>query len=295
MLLDPYEGGKAAVVEACRNLACTGAVPLGATDNLNFGNPHNPEIFWQLRESVRGLAEACKALGAPVTGGNVSLYNQTTTAGAIDPTPTVAVVGLIEDPQHITTQWVKESGDVLVLLGGIVDPADPLQGLGGSAFLKTRHALKTGLPPRVDLAAAAVLHTTLIGLIREGVIRSAHDCSDGGLAVALAECCFGQPVARETFRFLGASVDLTALPEAAASRLDALWFGEAQNRVVVSVAADDAGRVVKQASIMGVPAAIIGTVGGDALSITTRMGTVSIPVATLHDPWWNTIARKMAG
>src|SRR5262249_6049333 len=159
-----------AVAEACRNLACSGAVPLGATDNLNFGNPHYPEIFWQLRESVRGLADGCKAFKAPVTGGNCSLYNQRGALGAIDPTPTVAVVGLVEKPEHVTTQWFKDDGDVIILLGQPVDVADPLQGLGGSAFLQTIHGRKTGLPPRMDLEAAKTLHTTLLGLIREGVV-----------------------------------------------------------------------------------------------------------------------------
>src|SRR5262249_43362143 len=141
--LDPYEGAKIAVAEAARNLACTGARPLGVTDNLNFGNPHNPEIFWQLRESVRGLAEACRAFGAPVTGGNVSLYNQSPN-GPIDPTPTVAMVGLVERPEHITTQWFKDEGDAVILLGPVVDDADPLLGLGGSAYLQLIHGLKTG-------------------------------------------------------------------------------------------------------------------------------------------------------
>src|SRR5205823_11572234 len=116
--LDPYEGGKIAVAEAARNLACTGAIPLGATDNLNFGNPHNPEIFYQLREAVRGLADGCRAFNAPVTGGNVSLYNQNPD-GPIDPTPTVAMVGLIEKPEHITTQWFKNEGDTIILLGDL--------------------------------------------------------------------------------------------------------------------------------------------------------------------------------
>ena len=290
--LDPYEGGKAAVTEACRNLACTGAVPIGSTDNLNFGNPHHPEIFWQLKESVRGLAEACRAFQAPVTGGNVSLYNQRGSLGAIDPTPTVAVVGLIEKIEHVTTQWFKQAGDTIVLLGDAVDLNDPLQGLGGSIWLKAVKGQKTGTPPRVDLEAATRLHTTLIGLIREGVVRSAHDCSDGGLAVALAECCFTHQVARETFQFLGADVDLTAV--AGAARTDALLFGETQSRVVISVSRTDAARVVRQAQAMGVPAAVIGTVGGDALSLKSAAGSWSAPVASLHDVWWNSIARSMA-
>jgi phosphoribosylformylglycinamidine (FGAM) synthase-like enzyme len=330
--LDPYEGGKAAITEACRNLACTGAVPVGSTDNLNFGNPHYPEIFWQLKESVRGMAEGCRVFEAPVTGGNVSLYNQRGALGAIDPTPTVAVVGIIDDPKHITTQWFKDEGDAIILLGAPVDTADPLQGLGGSAYLKTIHGQKNGLPPRVDLEAAKTLHTTLLGLIHEGVVKSAHDCSDGGLAVALSESCFSNQIAKETFQFLGATVDLSNVGQASSlpgqsgfqpggfvptapilteeaagkmpaepgrleacppTRLDALLFGETQNRVVISVAATDAGRVVKQAQIMGVPAAVIGKVGGDTLSVKTATGEFSAPVAELHDAWWNSIARAM--
>ena len=293
--LDPYEGGKAAVTECCRNLACSGAVPLGSTDNLNFGNPHNPEIFWQLKESVRGLAEGCRAFNAPVTGGNVSLYNQRGALGAIDPTPTVAVVGLVEKPEHITTQWFKDSGDVILLLGTPVDLNDPLQGLGGSAYLQTLHGKKTGLPPRVDLEAAKTLHTSLLGLIREGVVKSAHDCSEGGLAACLAESCISQQVAKNTPRLLGAQVDLSAaMPQGASPRLDALLFGETQNRVVISVAPADAGRVLKQCQILGVPAIRLGTVGGDTLGLQTSQGTQQLPLAELHDVWWNSIGRAMA-
>ncbi|MBN9694152.1 MAG: phosphoribosylformylglycinamidine synthase subunit PurL [Verrucomicrobia bacterium] len=292
--LDPYEGGKAAVTECCRNLACSGAVPLGSTDNLNFGNPHYPEIFWQLKESVRGLAEGCRAFGAPVTGGNVSLYNQRGALGAIDPTPTVAVVGLIEKPEHITTQWFKEAGDAILLLGTPVDLADPLQGLGGSTYLKTLYGQKTGLPPRVDLGVAQTLHTSLLGLIREGVVKSAHDCSEGGLAVCLAESCMSQQVAKGTPRLIGAQIEIPKAEGSPVPRLDALLFGETQNRVVISVAATDAGRVLKQCQILGVPAMRLGTVGGEVLAIKAGGQEFSVPVAELHDAWWNSIARAMA-
>ena len=241
--LDPYEGGKAAIAEACRNLACSGASPLGATDNLNFGNPHYPEIFWQLKESVRGIAEGCRAFNAPVTGGNVSLYNQRGALGAIDPTPTVAVVGLIEKPEHITTAWFKDAGDAIILLGTPVDMADPLHGLGGSAYLQTLHGKKTGLPPRMDLETAKTLHTTLLGLIHTGEVKSAHDCSEGGLAVALAEGCIAQQTARETPRLIGAQVDLSATKDV---RLDALLFGETQNRIVITCAPLNATKVIER-------------------------------------------------
>src|ERR1700722_10564169 len=254
--LDPYEGGKSAVTEACRNLACSGAVPLGVTDNLNFGNPLKPELFWQLKESVRGLAEACRAFNAPVTGGNCSLYNQSP-AGPIDPPPTVAVVGLIEKLEHVTTQWFKDEGDAIILLGEIVNSNDPLFGLGGSAYLQAIQGKKTGTPPPCDLETAKTLHTTLLGLIQSGLVKSAHDCSEGGVAVCVAESCMSQLVGRETPRLIGATVDLSAVTGV---RRDALLFGETQSRVVVTCKGLEAAKVVERAKLMGVPAVQIGRV-----------------------------------
>jgi len=287
--LDPYEGAKIAVAEAARNLACSGAVPLGATDNLNFANPHNLELFWQLKESVRGLADACRFFNAPVTGGNCSLYNQSP-GGPIDPTPTVALVGLIEKREHITTQWFKDEGDIILLLGDIVDKSDPLLGLGGSALLQEVHGLKTGSPPRCDMEKERAMHNTLRGFIYSGLVKSAHDCSEGGLAVALAESCISQQIARDTPRLIGAQVDLTAFADV---RLDALFFGETQSRAVISVAPGDAVKVLERARIMQVPAAKLGVVGGTALSIKTSDTEFSRPVAELHSLWWNSIAQAM--
>lgn len=288
--LDPYEGGKAAVAEACRNLACSGAVPLGATDNLNMANPHKPELFWQIQESVRGLADGCRAFNAPVTGGNCSLYNQNPN-GPIDPTPTVAVVGIVDKPEHVTTQWFKDEGDAIILLGEVADRNDPLLGLGGSAYLQVIHGKKTGSPPRCDLETASTLHTTLLGLIQSGLVKSAHDCSDGGLAVCLAESSFSQLIARETPRFIGAEVDLTAIKDV---RLDALLFGETQSRVVITCAPREAYKVMERAKLMGVPAVQIGRVGGSELVLKTLAGEYRAPLAGLHDGWWNAIARVMA-
>lgn len=293
--LDPYEGGKIAVTEACRNLACSGATPLGVTDNLNFGSPQNPEIFWQLRESVRGLAEACRAFDAPVTGGNCSLYNQRSALGAIDPTPTVAAVGLIERIEHVTTQWFKDSGDAILLLGAMVNSADPLQGLGGSAWLRVVRGLKTGSPPPCNLEEARILHDALRSLIHGGSIKSAHDCSEGGLAACVAESCISQRIARETPRLIGATLDLGVIQQTLGDgiRLDALLFGESQNRVVVTTEVLAAGKVLAQAKILGVPAAVIGRVGGDHLRIQTQTGEFSWVLTDLHDSWWNSIARAM--
>jgi phosphoribosylformylglycinamidine (FGAM) synthase-like enzyme len=255
-----------------------------------MANPHKPELFWQIKESVRGLADGCKAFNAPVTGGNCSLYNQNP-SGPIDPTPTVAVVGLVEKPEHITTQWFKDEGDVIILLGDIVDAKDPILGLGGSAYLQVIQGKKTGMPPRCDLDQAKTLHTTLLGLIQSGLIKSAHDCSDGGLAVALAESCISQQIARETPRLIGAQIDLSSFKDI---RLDALLFGETQSRVVVSTKAIDAVKVVERAKLLGVPAVRIGVVGGDKLAIKTVAGEASAPLTELYDGWWNAIARAMA-
>lgn len=287
--LDPYEGGKIVVAEAARNLACAGAVPLGTTDNLNFGNPKNPEIFWQLRRAVEGLAEACRTFNAPVTGGNVSLYNQSPD-GAIDPTPTVVMVGLIEQPAHITTQWFKTQGDVVILLGDALDADDLCLGLGGSAYLKRKHDLKTGTPPRCDLTREKAVHDLLRRLIRAGLVKSAHDCSEGGLAVALAEGCISGQTARNTPHLIGTQVDLTGVTS---PRLDALLFGEAQSRIVISVAASEAGKALVEANSLAIPAAKLGTVGGDQLVIQTTSSRLDWEVRELHDLWWNSIARAM--
>jgi phosphoribosylformylglycinamidine synthase subunit PurL len=287
--LDPYEGGKIAVAEAARNLACSGAAPLGVTDNLNFGNPHNPEIFYQLRESVRGLAEACRVFDTPVTGGNVSLYNQSP-AGPIDPTPTIGMVGIIEKPEHITTQFFKDEGDVIILLGEPLDGGDPLLGLGGSAYLRVIHNLKTGTPPRCNLEKEKELHTTLRSLIYAGGIKSAHDCSEGGLAVALAESCISRRLGRETPVLIGTEIDVSTVT---APRLDALLFGETQGRIIVSTAPVDAVKVLERAKILGVAACRLGLVGGSSLKIKTATAELSWNVAELHELWWNSIAKAM--
>src|SRR5438477_6549959 len=223
--LDPREGGKIAVAEAARNLTCSGARPLAVTDNLNFGNPYKPENFWQLSEAVEGIAEACRAFSTPVTGGNVSLYNESP-AGVVDPTPTIGMVGLINKEEHITTQWFKNAGDEIILVGNIGDE------LGGSRFLKVCHGKKIGPPPHVDLAHEIEIQNAVRNLIRAGLVQSAHDCSEGGLAVALAESCFNP---KQRF---GAKVDLSAAtPARSASQSEGaiVLFNESQSRIIISV------------------------------------------------------------
>ncbi|HTS17481.1 MAG TPA: phosphoribosylformylglycinamidine synthase subunit PurL [Verrucomicrobiae bacterium] len=271
--LDPFEGGKIAVAEAVRNLVCSGARPLAVTDNLNFGNPMKPEVFWQFRKCVEGICEACQAFGTPVTGGNVSFYNESP-AGAIDPTPTIGMLGLIDDPRHITTQWFKGTGDAVLLIGEIGDE------LGGSEYLKRIHGLKTGRAPRMDLAYAKRLSDFVLEIIRKGWVKSAHDCSEGGLAVALAECCMTNGEA-----MMGATIDLGAL----GTRLDAALFGETQSRVIVSCSAANVERIARG----GLAVTVLGATGGGELKIRTRRGELTWDVAGLRDVWWNAIGRLM--
>ncbi len=274
--LDPREGGRRCVAEAARNLACSGAVPLGATDNLNFGNPHKPEIFRQLRDSVEGMAEACRAFATPVTGGNVSLYNESP-AGPIDPTPVVAMVGVIEDEAHITRQGFRGPGDSIWLLG------ERAAGLDASQFLLIVHGRKEGRPPQTDLNTEVALHQALRDAIRDGLVRSAHDCAEGGIAVALAECCLSADSP------LGAEV---TLPDDGL-REDEVLFHEAPGRILVTV--DPA---LEQAfhdlfSLCRLPARKIGTTGGDELVVFLRSKVFRWPVAGLHRAWDSALPELM--
>jgi phosphoribosylformylglycinamidine synthase len=207
------------------------------------------------------------------------------------------MVGLIEKPEHVTTQWFKDEGDAILLLGSIVDTGDPLLGLGGSAYLQCVHGLKTGTPPRCGLEREKELHLALRALICSGVVKSAHDCSEGGLAVALAECCLSQQLARATPRLIGARVDLAsalgAAPADGSCRLDALLFGESQGRVLISVAAIHAAKVLAQAKILEIPAALLGTVGGTTLTIQAPGASLNWDIAELRDLWWHSLAKAM--
>jgi phosphoribosylformylglycinamidine synthase len=274
--LNPRRGAQIAVVECLRNLVCAGATPLAMTDNLNFGNPYKPENFYQLRECVAGLAEACRFFDVPVVGGNVSLYNESP-EGAIDPTPTVSVVGFIEEEAHVTRQFAP-AGARLVLLGGA--PAE----LGGSQFLGIVHGLKTGDAPAVDLAAEKRLQDLLLGQIRAGRVGAAHDLSEGGLLVALCEMLFGPGNP-------GAAVDLSRLH---APRLDALLFGESQGRVLAAVSPADEPAVLAAASAAGVPADAVGSVNpGGALTVATDRGTLAWDLSELRLGWEGSIELAM--
>ncbi|MDJ0718014.1 MAG: phosphoribosylformylglycinamidine synthase subunit PurL [Prochloraceae cyanobacterium] len=229
--LDPYEGAKAAVAEASRNLSCVGAKPIAITDNLNFGSPENPIGYWQLASACGGIAEACREMNTPVTGGNVSLYNETLDGEGkpqpIYPTPVIGMVGLIADVTKVCRSGWQRSSDIIYLLGATVSSHLPT--LGGSEYLATIHDLVAGKPPVVDFELERSVQETCREGIDRGWINSAHDCSEGGLAVAIAECCIGSG--------LGAKIDLNGL-ENSTMRLDQLLFGEAASKILVSVAPD---------------------------------------------------------
>ena len=246
--LDPYEGGKMTVAEAARNLACTGAKPLGITDCLNFGNPEKPEVFFQFREACRGISDACVAFGTPVTGGNVSFYNESPT-GAVDPTPTVGMVGLLEAMDQRVPSFFRHQADAIVILGKTSG------NLGGSALWADLMNFVGGAPDPVDLDAELQLQRFLLAASSEKLLHSAHDMSEGGLAVTLAECCIGGPYARSG---VGAFVDLTAY----ASGLSPLacLFGENGARVIISCAPQHLDRVMAMAASHGVPAFMAGQV-----------------------------------
>ncbi|PYK26105.1 MAG: phosphoribosylformylglycinamidine synthase subunit PurL [Verrucomicrobia bacterium] len=306
--LDPRDGGKIAVAEAARNLTCSGARPLAVTDCLNFGNPYKPENFWQLREAVEGVAEACRAFGTPVTGGNVSLYNErvatpsspelpqgerdggVASTSVVDPTPTIAMVGLIDEEKHITTQWFKDEGDVIILVGTVagIDDAgaginDPGYNLGGSRFLKVCHRLKVGPPPHIDLAHEIKTQNAVRDLIRGGLVKSAHDCSEGGLAVTLAESCFNPE------RLFGADVALNAGDTPAATVL----FNESQSRIVISARPENLDKAIAMLRERDVPFQQLGKVGGDELQIRIDEQTYRWRVAEIYDDWWNAIRRAV--
>ncbi|AIQ27415.1 MULTISPECIES: phosphoribosylformylglycinamidine synthase subunit PurL [unclassified Paenibacillus] len=246
--LDPEVGGRIAVSEAARNIVCSGAQPLAITDNLNFGSPEKPEIFWQMERAVDGMAEACRVLDTPVIGGNVSLYNENA-SGAIYPTPVVGMVGLVEDTDHITTQAFKQEGDSILLLG--VTKAE----LGGSEFQYAVHGVTEGRPPELDLATERKLLDAVLAAIRSGLVRSAHDLSEGGLAGALAESCISGKT--------GANIELSA----GGLRPDVALFSESQSRIILTSAPDRAEELKAAVAAYGVPVEIIGTVGGDRLRV----------------------------
>jgi len=239
--------------------------------------------MWQFILSVEGIADACQAFNVPVVSGNVSFYNETNGLN-IYPTPILGMVGLIEEADKTMAQWFKQAGDAIVLLGATRED------VGGTEYLRVVHHREQGEPPYLNLETEKALHDCVLRLIRDGLVQSAHDCSDGGLAVALAECCVSGPT-----QPLGAVVRLAGHT----IRRDALLFGESQSRVVLSVKADSADKVLTIAQTMGVPAAKIGTVGGERLVIDVEAGKqasacrVDAELKTLLDRWGNSLEKAL--
>ena len=277
--LDPYRGAMLAVAESARNVACAGGEPIGATNNLNFGNPERPEIMWQFGEAVRGIGDACRELDVPITGGNVSLYNETE-GRAIYPTPVLGVVGLLPDASRTVTRAFKSAGAAVVVLG------DNLGELGGSEYLARVIGRVQGAPPALDLGRERALQRLIVSLVRSGHVQSAHDCADGGLAITLAECTFDTGGIGVESNLAGVAGAFGAFGQAAT------LFGESASRIVVSVADGTLAHVLNEAERAGVPASVVGRTGGTEIRIDVDgVPGVRMPVSDAETVWATAIGR----
>ena len=271
--LDPYAGAARAVAEAARNVACVGARPIAVTDCLNFANPERPAIYFQLRESIRGIGDACRAFDAPVVSGNASLYNESDD-GPVLPTPVIGMLGLLKRPELAVRPAFRSEGDVILLLGA--ELAQPAATLGASEYLAVRHGRNAGSVD-VDLEAECALVDCLVGAAEAELLQSAHDCSDGGLAVALAESAIGGDIGAQISGDLG-------------DRLDAALFGEAGARAVVSAAPEAVGEIRALAGNRRVPCVEIGIVGGGGLTIASA---IDLPLDQVADAWENALPKLL--
>lgn len=269
--LDPEQGGAIAVAEAARNIVCSGARPLAITDGLNFGNPMNPEVFWQFEKSIDGISKACKVLETPVTGGNVSFYNESP-KGAIYPTPIIGMVGLMENIGQATTHEYKDEGDIIILLG------ETKAELGGSEYLNTIHGIEAGQIPELDLEKEKKVQELCYSAIEKGIVKSAHDCSDGGLAINLAESCISGN--------LGAKINY----EVAGLSPAELLFSESQSRIVITVERDDMTLIKELGEKYQVSVVELGEVSGERLVIN---GVIDIEVKELKKKWQECIPSQM--
>ncbi|NUN71325.1 MAG: phosphoribosylformylglycinamidine synthase subunit PurL, partial [Bacteroidetes bacterium] len=273
--LDPRKGAMIAVAESGRNVVCTGGKPIAITNCLNFGNPYKPEVYWQFTEAVAGIGEACRALDTPVTGGNVSFYNESPTA-AVFPTPTIGMVGIVEHEQHVTTADFKNAGDEIFLLG--TNRGD----LAGSEFLARIHGITAGLAPHFDLQFEVKLQECTLELIKQGIVRSAHDISDGGLIVALIESAV---TGKGTFGF-DVTLERQGMP------LHALLFGEEQSRIIITAAAGSLGSLQRLCAPYGVPVQRIGTVTPGPIA--TVNGYCTIDISRAKTIFYSAIKEKVA-
>ncbi|MEO8231249.1 MAG: phosphoribosylformylglycinamidine synthase subunit PurL [Ignavibacteriota bacterium] len=269
--LNPKEGTKIAVAESARNVVCSGGVPLGVTNCLNFGNPYKPEVYWQFAQAIAGMGEACRHFDTPVTGGNVSFYNESPEA-AVYPTPTIGMVGLVEDLKHITTSYFKEEGDLIYLLG------EDKEELGGSEYAKVIHNKVAGEPPKINLDEEKKIQNTLLALIRKGLIKSAHDISEGGIISALAECCI---INQE--KQIGCEVEIPVK-----SRKDFSLFSESQSRIIISVSKEK--NLETELISADIKFLKLGIVGGSSLSLKNLF---EVSVNEISDIYYNTIPNIM--
>jgi len=274
--LDPRAGGAIAVAEACRNLACVGARPLGVTNCLNFGNPEKPEVMWQFKRVIEGMSLACRAFDIPVTGGNVSFYNDTEGI-SIHPTPVVGVVGLVADVTRIVGPGFEKPGAAVVLLG------ESKEELGGSEYTRVIFRLENGLPPTIDLEREIAVQEVCIEAISRGLVGSAHDVSEGGLAICAAESCL-----------LGQGENGCELDLDDEIRPDALLFGETQSRIMVSASQGRLSELLDLAASKNVPARVIGRTGGNDLVIRQRgRELVRLPIGRLFVAWKNALPEAL--
>lgn len=273
--LNPKEGTKIAVAEAARNIVCSGGVPLGVTNCLNFGNPYKPEVYWQFAQAIAGMGEACRHFDTPVTGGNVSFYNESPEA-AVYPTPTIGMVGLVEDLNHITTSYFKDEGDLIYLLGE--DKEEP----GGSEYLKIIHNMVAGNSPKIDLIEEKIIQDVLLNFIRRGLIKSAHDVSEGGIVSALAECCI---IDQE--KQIGCEVEIPVK-----SRKDFSLFSESQSRIIISLSKDNILELEHELKLSNVKFKKLGVAGGTTLKLKNLF---DINISDLSDIYFNTIPKIMSG
>ena len=271
--LNPKEGTKIAVAESARNVVCSGAMPLAITNCLNFGNPYKPDVYWGFKNAIEGMGEACRFFDTPVTGGNVSFYNESPD-NAVYPTPVIGMLGLVEDLKHVTTSNFKNTGDLVYLLG------EDQEEIGGSEYIKEIHDLVVGDSPKIDLHIEKELHITLLDAIRKGLINSAHDISEGGIITAIAESCIG-----DKENPIGVEVDIPIK-----TRLDFSLFSESQSRVIVSILPSNKDEFEKIISEHSTPVSLIGKTTEKDLKINNE---ITISLEKLIDIYYNTISRKM--
>ena len=271
--LNPRMGAKIAVAESARNVVCSGGKPLAVTNCLNFGNPYKPDIYWQFSESIAGMGEACRALGTPVTGGNVSFYNESD-KWRVYPTPVIGMIGLIDDIKHITPSAFQKEGDLVYLIG------ETRNELGGSEYLKVIHDKVGGFPPEIDLKIEKSTNEVVLNALESGYIVSAHDVSDGGLAIALAECCI---IDKSNQIGITANVkcELTG---------HQLFFSESQSRYILSINPEHKSEFESICNSNEIIFQNIGTTGGDHLNINNKL---NISLSELSNIYFNTIPEIM--